>query len=204
MAKLYPFDLPDNIHPLAWVFLGFGLDTKRVNALSKHVFDELGARMNFERSGTLTVSFAVDWPFDVPNSITATVGEDVRFNAVAEGAVHIIDGHLPPGLKLEKHTGDIAGVVREPGLYKAVIEVGPRVKYDPLGGNGSPESPGVWIPIGQDRQVPEPVEVPKSLNGLDALELDRLEAEIQKAKRARLVQDAEAEEVPDDGHSSKP
>lgn len=200
--KLYPFDLPESIHPLAWVFLGFGLDTKRVNALAKHVFDDLGARADFEVSDTLTVSFAVDWPFEIPDSIAASVGEEVRFNAAPAGAVHIIDGHLPPGLRLERHTGDIAGVVREPGLYKAVIEVGPRVKYDTLGGNGSPESAGVWIPINQPRQQPETVAVPKSLHDLDALELDRLEAEIQKAKRARLVQDVEETEVAGDGYSS--
>lgn len=199
--KLYPFDLPESIHPLAWVFLGFGLDTKRVNALAKHVFDDLGARVNFDVERTVEVCLAVDWPFDKEGYRPVAVGDAFDESCCSEGAVHIIEGHLPPGLTLEKHTGRIVGTVRETGLYRAVVQVGPRVKYDPLGGNGSPESPGVWIPINQPRMQPETVEVPKSLHDLDALELDRLEAEIQKAKRAKLVQEVEASEV-DDGHSS--
>lgn len=197
-TKLYPFDLPGDIHPLAWMFLGFGLDTKRVNALTKHVFDDLGARVNLDAENTVEVCFAVDWPFEKEGYRPAAVGDVFDEACCSEGAVHIAEGHLPPGLTLERHTGRIVGTVRETGLYRAVVQVGPRVKYDPLGGNGSPESPGVWIPISQPRMQPETVEVPKSLVDLDALELDQLEAEIQKAKRAKLVQESEV----DDGHSS--
>ena len=204
MPKLYPFELPSTIHPLAWVFLAFGLDQKLVNDLAKHVFDDLGARLLVDEPRSVVASFAVDWPFEKDGYIAALTGEEVRLTVAPFGAVRIVEGHLPPGLKLERHTGDIVGTIREAGLYSATIEIGPRVKFDPLGGNGSPDSGGTWIPINQPRMEPDPVVVPTTLNDLDELQLDQLQADIQRAIRAKQVRDADVGgEVPGDGHSSE-
>lgn len=197
--KIYPFDLPGNIHPLAWVFLGFGLDTKRVNELAKHVFDDLGARLNLEIDTSVEVCVAVDWPFEKEGYTAASVGDEVDWVACSEGAIRVREGHLPPGLKLDKHTGHITGRIREPGLYRAVFEVGPRVKYDPLGGNGSPESKGMWIPIDQDLFEPELTldEYPATVADLDDVEKSKLLAELQAWQNTQVAKGVTA-----DGDSS--
>ena len=39
--KLYPFRMPENVHPYAWVLLGFGLPGELLDKLARHLFDDL-------------------------------------------------------------------------------------------------------------------------------------------------------------------
>ncbi len=43
--KLYPFRMPENVHPYAWVLLGFGLPGELLDKLARHLFDDLGYAM---------------------------------------------------------------------------------------------------------------------------------------------------------------
>ena len=37
--KLYPFRMPENVHPYAWVLLGFGLPGELLDKLARHLFE---------------------------------------------------------------------------------------------------------------------------------------------------------------------
>lgn len=191
MTRIYPFDLPPDIHPMAWAVLGFGLDGKRASALARHLFDDLGARIELDSQNDVQVSFAVDWPRDPEGRREVSVGDEIDEVISPTGAVALTAGHLPPGVRLEKHTGRIRGTIREPGLYAATFSVGPRVKYDPLGGNGTPGEPGTWIPIGQPRAVFESTPVPETLDGLSPEELEELIVRAQEAQRAQTIKEAD-------------
>jgi hypothetical protein len=57
-----------------------------------------------------------------PNGSSAVVGRNFTFPLVATGGSapytwHLVEGQLPPGLKLHPHTGSISGVPTTPGEY---------------------------------------------------------------------------------------
>ena len=191
--RIYPFDLPESIHPMAWTLLGFGLDRKTMSALARHLFDKLGARVDLEDQESVTVSFAVDWARDPEGRLVASVGEHIDQMVSATGAVELVNGHLPPGVRLQRHTGRIVGTITAPGLYSATFAVGPRIKYDPLGGNGAPDSPGIWIGINEPRQEIETKlhEFPATVADLDEAEKSRLLAELQAWQNGQIAKEAD-------------
>lgn len=190
---IYPCDLPAGVHPLAWTLLGFGLDGERLDAMARHLFDDLGARIDFEPQDNVVIGFAVDWPRDPGERQVVSVGQHVDVIVAEHGAVELVAGHLPPGVRLERHTGRLVGAFTTPGLYAATFRVGPRVKYDPMGGDGSPESPGMWIPVGQPRQ--EPVtrlsEFPATVNDLTDLEKSQLLVELRAWQAGQVAKEAD-------------
>ncbi len=59
---------------------------------------------------------------------SAIVGRDFTFPLVATGGAapytwHLVDGRLPPGLKLHPHTGSISGVPTTAGEYRFMLAV---------------------------------------------------------------------------------
>lgn len=195
--KLYPFELPADVHPMAWTLLGFGLEAPTLNRLAKHLFDDLGCRLTVPDDPVVqSFNWAVDWPYDRPESVSATVGEQVDIDLCAGGvptAATITAGALPPGVRLDKANSRLVGTFTKTGLYSVTVTLFPRVKYDPMGGNGSPNSAGKWIPIDTPRiEVPMP-DVPSNLNDLTPLELEHLIADAQRAQRQKLAQEADAE-----------
>lgn len=188
--KLYPFDLPETVHPLSWTLLGFGLSTEEIQRLAKHLYDELGLRLNNPSPITRSFAWQVSWPRPSEGRITAEVGDslDLPIPGGDVSAVRVTEGALPPGISLEKHTGKLVGEFTKPGLYEVEITVGPAVKYDGLGGNGSPESAGRWIPVDQPRYVPPTAPLPeKPISEMSAAELEELALEVQRAKAAQAA-----------------
>ena len=134
--KLYPYDVPKGSHPYAWVFYGFGLDAATINLLCRHLFDQLGARLETPDAREVTLAWAVDWPLDVSARDVVSVGDDLDVGVGFDTAVTIIDGALPPGIRLVPHTGRLVGRFKQAGLYSVTLRLAPKVKYDPLGGAG--------------------------------------------------------------------
>lgn len=192
---IVPMQVPESEHPYAGLFLGIvpeGYESKA----ARHIFDELGARLEIGEPETITLGWAID--FDSESDRTrATVGEELNFQILGADrrGVRIIEGHLPPGIRLELHTGKLVGAFTRPGLYDVTLMLGPAVKLDPLGGNGTPGEPVAWIPIGQQRARAESsTPAPKTLADLSALELSQLAAEAMRLERLKAMEEL------DNGH----
>lgn len=190
--NLYPFDVPEGAHPLAWVFYGFGLDAPTINLLCRHVFDQLGARLQTPEPREVTLAWAVDWPLDVSARDVVSVGDDLDVGVGFDTAVTIIDGALPPGIRLVPHTGRLVGAFKQPGLYSVTVRLAPKIKYDPLGGAGGPDTAGAWIPLEQQRQTPPAGDAPTTpLEDMTPQELEELVVRAQAAQRAQFIRAAE-------------
>lgn len=192
---IVPTEVPETEHPYAGLFLGIvpeGYESR----VARHVFDELGARFEVGEQETVTLGWAVDFDTDSDRQ-RATVGESLDFTipGADKRGVRIVEGHLPPGIRLERHTGRLTGVFAKPGLYDVTLMLGPAVKLDPLGGNGTPGEPVAWIPVERKRARAESTTpTPKTLADLSALELSQLAAEAMRLERLKAMEEL------DDGH----
>ena len=141
--KLYPFRMPENVHPYAWVLLGFGLPGELLDKLARHLFDDLGVSM----PSLEPVAHDFNWSVGIEQDgyERVEVG-DVLDIPIEGGAVRVTGGALPPGVRLDKTGKRLYGTLTHGGLYSVTVTVLPAVKYDPLGSAGGPEDPGVWIP----------------------------------------------------------
>lgn len=192
---IVPTPVPESEHPYAGLFLGV-VPEGRESAVARHIFDELGARFEVGEPETVTLGWAVDFETDSDRQCV-TVGEELDFQipGADRRGVRIVEGHLPPGIRLERHTGRLAGVFAKPGLYDVTLALGPAVKLDPLGGTGTPGEQVAWIPINQKRaRAQSATPAPKTLDGLSALELSQLAAEAMRLERLKAMEEL------DDGH----
>ena len=192
---IVPTPVPESEHPYAGLFLGM-VPEGRESAVARHIFDELGARFQVGEAETITLGWAVDFETDSDRK-RSNVGDimDMVVPGADRRGVRIIEGHLPPGIRLERHTGRLAGVFAKPGLYDVTLALGPAVKLDPLGGTGTPGEQVEWIPIAQKRARAESTTpAPKTLDGLTALELSQLAAEAMRLERLKAIEEL------DDGH----
>lgn len=186
MTEIYPDELlPEGVHPFSKYLLGFGLQPGQVAAIAKHLGDDLGMRLDETRSEKF-YSWVIGLPGEYPDREKLSVGDRVDITVSDRGAVRLIGGALPPGVKLEKHTGRLVGEIRMSGLYGVTCEIGPAVKYDTLGSPGGPNDKGVWIGFHQPRQVVEsPLrDLPATAEGLSDREKDILLASLE-AERHR-------------------
>lgn len=192
---IVPTEVPPSEHPYAGLFLGIVPEGYESRA-ARHVFDELGARFEVGEPETISLSWAVD--FDTDSDRTrANLGDvmDMVVPGADKRGVRIVEGHLPPGIRLERHTGRLVGVFSRPGLYDVTLALGPAVKLDPLGGSGTPGEAVAWIPINQQRARAESsTPAPKTLADLSALELSQLAAEAMRLERLKAMEEL------DDGH----
>lgn len=74
------------------------------------------------------LGWAQDLQIAVSSSQGAIVGQEVAIPLTASGGIlpytwHVVVGGLPPGLKLQKHQGKIAGVPTAPGTYEVTVAV---------------------------------------------------------------------------------
>ena len=188
--KLYPFTLPDNIHPYAWVLLGFGLPGEMLDKLARHLFDDLGVSMPSLEPVTHDFSWSVGIEQDGYERVE--VGDFVNI-PIEGGAVRVTEGAFPPGVRLDKTRKRINGTFTHGGLYSATVTVLPAVKYDPLGSPGGPEDPGVWIPVDQPRkQVDVGLNAfPSTVDDLSVEEKDRLLAALMAERDGRTIKGAD-------------
>ena len=188
--KLYPFRMPENVHPYAWVLLGFGLPGELLDKLARHLFDDLGVSMPSLEPVEREFSWSVGFEQDGYERVE--VG-DVLDIPIEGGAVRITGGALPPGVRLDKTGKRLYGTLTHGGLYSVTVTVLPAVKYDPLGSAGGPEDPGVWIPIDQPRkQVDAGLgEFPSTVDDLSVEEKDRLLAALMAERDGRVIKEAD-------------
>ena len=188
--KLYPFDLPDGVHPQAWTLLGFGLQVEQLQQLSKHLFDNLGVTVPEAEWEERTFSWSVG--LDREGYERLEVG-DVVDVPLPGGAVRLKDGAPPPGIRLDKTRKRLFGTLTHGGVYSVTVMIGPAVKYDPLGSPGGPGDPGAWIPVEQPRQesVTALSEFPTTVEDLSAAEKDRLLAELMAERDGRVIKEAD-------------
>ena len=188
--RLYPFRMPENVHPYAWVLLGFGLPGELLDKLARHLFDDLGVSMPSLEPVTYDFKWSVGIEQDGYEHVE--VG-DVLDIPIDGGAVRITDGALPPGVRLDKTGKRLSGTLTHGGLYSVTVTVLPAVKYDPLGSTGGPEDPGAWIPIDQPRkQVDSGLgEFPSTVDDLSVEEKDRLLAALMAERDGRTIKEAD-------------
>ena len=188
--KLYPFRMPENVHPYAWVLLGFGLPGELLDKLARHLFDDLGLSMPSLEPVEREFSWAVG--FEQDGYERAEVGGYVSI-PLEGGAVRITGGALPPGIRLDKTNKRIHGTLTHGGLYSVTVTIFPAVKYDPLGSPGGPEDPGVWIPVDQPRKRVDAGlrAFPTTVDDLDADEKDRLLAALMAERDGRVIKEAD-------------
>ena len=188
--KLYPFRMPENVHPYAWVLLGFGLPGELLDKLARHLFDDLGVSM----PSLEPVEHDFNWSVGIEQDgyERVEVGGYVSI-PLDGGAVRITGGALPPGIRLDKTNKRIYGTFTHGGLYSVTVTVSPAVKYDPLGSAGGPEDPGVWIPVDQPRKRVDAGlrAFPTTVDDLDADEKDRLLAALMAERDGRVIKEAD-------------
>lgn len=188
MSELYPYKIPNDMHPLAWTLLGFGLDAETLNSLSVHLYDKLGVTPPEEKWKTYTLGFAVDRPrFVTDTRLAYSVGESFTHDVPYPGAVVAVHGDLPPGLVLDTSNKRITGTFTTAGGYEVTIKVGPLVKYDALGTAGGPTNIGQWIDINSDR-----VQFSNGLEKFDPTTVDDLDPRAKDELLARLLADSQA------------
>ena len=188
--KLYPFRMPENVHPYAWVLLGFGLPGELLDKLARHLFDDLGVSMPSLEPTVHDFNWSVGIEQDGYERVE--VG-DVLDIPIEGGAVRITGGALPPGVRLDKTDKRLYGTLTHGGLYSVTVTAFPAVKYDPLGSAGGPEDPGVWIPVGQPRKRVDAGlrAFPTTVDDLDADEKDRLLAALMAERDGRVIKEAD-------------
>ena len=173
----FQYEWPPNMHPNGFVFLHppfdevrstCTFDDKQIDALAKHVFDDLGAVLpEFEsRQQSITIDVErekVGEPFDEP---VANVTMTIEVTA----PIRILGGSLPPGLALVN--GRIVGTPAQTGRWKIDLQVGPQYHYQgPLndGPIGS-YNRGSWV------DIRTPITFPTAASSLQDLEEDQLES----------------------------
>lgn len=189
--KLYPFEVPEGMHPNAWMLLAFGLSPDQLNRLAVHLFDDLGVSF---REGREEVTFS--WSVglgDREGRVSAEVGDRVDVVVSEWGAVRLSGGALPPGVRLDKSSRRLVGVFTHTGLYSVTVTVGAAVKYDPLGSPGGPGDPGVWIPVDQPRQktITRLDAFPATVADLSDLDRDLLLAELLAHQNGQTIEEAD-------------
>ena len=188
--KLYPFRMPENVHPYAWVLLGFGLPGELLDKLARHLFDDLGVSM----PSLEPVAHDFNWSVGIEQDgyERVEVGDYVSI-PLEGGAARITGGALPPGIRLDKTNKRIHGTFTHGGLYSVTVTIFPAVKYDPLGSPGGPEDPGAWIPVDQPRKRVDAGlgEFPSTVDDLSVEEKDRLLAALMTERDGRVIKEAD-------------
>jgi len=139
---MFEHPAPAGRHPYIQLFLnplGMKLDDELMNDLATFIFDMCGAKLHDVEPRTVDYSRRWDDPREV--------------DEVVPGAelTSVWCPNLPPGLSLDPRTGRMSGTLPQ-GVYEWTVHVGPQVKYDALGGMGSPHEDGRWIGALEDRE----------------------------------------------------
>lgn len=132
---------PEGVHPYAQLFLhplGMKLTSEMMDDLAAFLFDMVGVKLHDVEPSS--VEYSREWKD--PREVDEIVPGSEFTAAWCE--------QLPPGVSLDSHTGRMVGVL-PPGMYSWVVHLGPQVKYDAMGGSGSPHEDGRWIGALEER-----------------------------------------------------
>ena len=167
---MFPYKVPEDAHPMSPILvraLGLQMQPDMINDLCVFLFDMVGLKLHDVRPRVEHFS----WGWDDPRKV------DIRIPGADKAAVW--SPLLPPGLRIDAERGRLRGTLEE-GPWECDIHIGPAVKYDALGGSGSPNEPGVWIGALEERQ---PVETPPiDVSTLTAEQRAALLAELTKGE----------------------
>lgn len=188
--RIYPFEVPDGVHPMVPYLLGHGLTPEQINKILR-TFDGLGIRFHDCEQREVTYSWAVSWPRDPGDRTPVEIGDTLDLVVSEKHGVRLTSGALPPGIRLDKARGKLIGTFTHGGLYSITVTIGPAIKYDTLGSPGGIEDAGQWIPIEQPRFVPDPAPIPENLDELSPQDLERLIVSAQNTQRAKLIREAD-------------
>ncbi|OLT54830.1 hypothetical protein BJF89_00940 [Corynebacterium sp. CNJ-954] len=135
---------PVDVHPMAQLFLhplGMKFTPEMMNELATFIFDMCGAKLHDVAPST--VEYFRDWK------------DDREVDEYVPGAEYTAawSENLPTGISVCPRTGHMAGTLPA-GQYRWTVRLGPQVRYDSLGGSGSPHEDGLWIGALEERQGP--------------------------------------------------
>lgn len=171
---MWPYPVPEGMHPYAPLLikpLGFNMDIDLINDLCRFLFDLVGVKLHDQEP--TTVEYSRGW------DDSREVDELVPGGSLAAVWCPV----LPPGLSLDPRTGLMKGTLPE-GVWSWTVHVGPQIKFDALGGVGSPNEDGRWIGALEERQgavqVVEDSAAPIDVSKLTAKQRALLLAELQK------------------------
>lgn len=149
MRAMFDNEPPPDVHPMAQLFLhplGMKFTPEMMNDLASFIFDMCGAKLpDVEPT---TVDYRRGWKDsrDVDEYVPGA-----EFTAAWSPI-------LPPGISLNPRTGHMVGTLPS-GLWEWTVHLSPQVKYDNLGGSGTPNEDGRWIGFLEDREPVADAEV---------------------------------------------
>lgn len=155
MRFMFEHPAPEEYHPMAQLFLhpmGMKFTPEMMNELATFLFDMVGVKLHDVEP--TSVEYFRDWK------------DDREVDEIVPGAEYAAawSEQLPPGISLDPRTGRMVGTLGT-GQWRWTVRLGPQLKYDSLGGQGSPHQDGRWIGALEDRApiTPQTVDV-KSLS----------------------------------------
>jgi len=194
----FQYEWPSDMHPLGFVFLHppfdevrstCTFDGKQIDALAKHVFDDLGAVLPEFESRQTSITLDVE---------RAGVGEDydrsvdgVKMTIEVTAPIRIVGGMLPPGLALVD--GRIIGKPEQSGRWQVDLQIGPQYHYQgPLNdGPVGSYNRGSWVDIRTPIQFPTAA---ASLRDLDEDQIAALRAGLAELDEEQQTTQAGGEE----------
>lgn len=156
LAFMHENEPPEGVHPMAQLFLhilGAKFEPEMMNQLAIFIFDMCGAKL--PDVAPSEVEYFRDWK------------DSREVDEIVPGAelTAAWSEQLPPGLSLCPRTGHMTGTLPA-GQYRWTVRLCPQVKYDALGGSGSPHEDGLWIGALEERaQVATPTVDVSALTG---------------------------------------
>lgn len=143
MKFMFENEPPKGVHPLAPLFLhplGMKFTPEMMDELATHLFDMCGAKLHDVEP--TSVEYFRDWK------------DDREIDEVVPGSEYTAawSEQLPPGISLCPRTGRMVGTLPR-GQYRWTVRLGPQLRYDALGGSGSPHEDGRWIGALEDREL---------------------------------------------------
>jgi hypothetical protein len=142
MRFMFDQSAPEGHHPMVQLMLaplGMRFEPEVMDDLARWWFDMIGLRLADVEPTVL--EFHRGWKDD--RLVDETIREADRAAVWSE--------QLPPGVSLDNFTGRMAGEL-PPGDYRWEVRVGPQVKWDSRGGDGTPDTGGGWIGALEDRE----------------------------------------------------
>lgn len=173
---MYPYPVEDGwpmLMPVVMRMLGMNWDPEMAKDVALFL-EAAGLKLHDVEPAAHVVKIAADDPREV----------DLSF---PDGELTCVwSPDLPTGLSITED-GRVVGTLGF-GPYEFTVHVGPQVKFDALGGSGSPNEEGGWIGALEDREPVPTVDMPDVVAGLSAEDRDALRAALDAAESTGVTE----------------